>query len=633
MIVSVRQIDDEAMLALLGGGPSIVVGGGERLLEALQRYQAPIWVVSADPGSPLFGPPAAVTLAAGSNGTLQLKKLAAVGTLDAARYRLAIVAEVAALASQVPKGRPLVVAAPAITRGIAAVELVPGVVRTVAARTVVVAAKRAAAGTAAAARAAGADVVGWTDGGDAPSPRDRVDRRSALWAGWMQASEVREVDLETTTVVGAPPPRSAPEAWTGRLVGLLASDGHTVALGRIEVFEKRTLRVRAAGLSSFGAPASVLVRDAAVAPDGTVGSAPRVTPQPNQPQRGPEVAVQLPRPEPGVHALLEGTLVGGLLGDPLVVLEHAGHRSVTLLDLGEHVGLPVRLAHRVHLVLLSHTHMDHFAGIHWLLRRRLGVDRELLLVGPVATAQRVAAAVDAFTWDRIGDSGPCLRVVEVADDGRLTTFRQRVGRDRGPIDGSTAAASADGLVQDDGSVRVLARVLDHGGTPVLAYRIEEHNAMAVSSEALRGTGLPDGPWVGELKACAMERRNDALIELPDGTRASVRQLAATLLEHRRGQVLVYATDVADTPDNRERLITLASGADLLLCEAAFAEADREHASATGHLTARACGEIAAAAGVARLLPFHLSNRYQHVVDTVLDEVRAAFPRIVAPRIR
>ena len=58
-------------------------------------------------------------------------------------------------------------------------------------------------------------------------------------------------------------------------------------------------------------------------------------------------------------------------------------------------------------------------------------------------------------------------------------------------------------------------------------------------------------------------------------------------------------------------------------EAPFCEADAEQAARTGHLTARACGEIAAAAGVERLAPFHFSHRYQNEADRVYAEVKAA----------
>jgi len=48
------------------------------------------------------------------------------------------------------------------------------------------------------------------------------------------------------------------------------------------------------------------------------------------------------------------------------------------------------------------------------------------------------------------------------------------------------------------------------------------------------------------------------------------------------------------------------------------------------LTARACGEIATAAVVRRLVPFHLSRRYEKDPRQVYAEVLAACPRALVP---
>jgi ribonuclease BN (tRNA processing enzyme) len=62
---------------------------------------------------------------------------------------------------------------------------------------------------------------------------------------------------------------------------------------------------------------------------------------------------------------------------------------------------------------------------------------------------------------------------------------------------------------------------------------------------------------------------------------------------------------------------------VLVCEAPFIDADTGQARRTQHLTARACGEIAAAARVQRLVPFHFSKRYESRPDAVYAEVRDA----------
>jgi ribonuclease Z len=87
---------------------------------------------------------------------------------------------------------------------------------------------------------------------------------------------------------------------------------------------------------------------------------------------------------------------------------------------------------------------------------------------------------------------------------------------------------------------------------------------------------------------------------------------------------VYVTDVAHDAENVRRIVALARGADRLFIEAAFLDADRDHAARKQHLTARQAGAIARASGAASVVPFHFSPRYAGREAELLEEVLAAF---------
>ena len=87
------------------------------------------------------------------------------------------------------------------------------------------------------------------------------------------------------------------------------------------------------------------------------------------------------------------------------------------------------------------------------------------------------------------------------------------------------------------------------------------------------------------------------------------ELKQKVLEFVPGQKICYVTDVADNERNRSALAAFLQGADLLFIEAVFLGADRAHAERKGHLTARAAGAIARAAGIKSAVPFHFSPRY------------------------
>ena len=167
-----------------------------------------------------------------------------------------------------------------------------------------------------------------------------------------------------------------------------------------------------------------------------------------------------------------------------------------------------------------------------------------------------------------------------------------------------------------------AAVLDHG-IPVLAFAFEADPVAHVRKDRLSALAWPPGSWIGDLKRHLSAGETGAKIRLPDGTTALASALAAELLEYEPARRLVYATDLADIAENRARLCALARGADALICEASFTEADAEQARRTGHLTARACAEIAVASQVKRLVPFHFSRRYESDTDVIYAEVKAA----------
>jgi ribonuclease BN (tRNA processing enzyme) len=92
------------------------------------------------------------------------------------------------------------------------------------------------------------------------------------------------------------------------------------------------------------------------------------------------------------------------------------------------------------------------------------------------------------------------------------------------------------------------------------------------------------------------------------------------VEHRQGHRTATLAYTGDT-DTCAPLLELARGADLLLAEASFVEG-RDTARGV-HLTGRRAGEVAAHAGVRRLLLTHLPAWTP--ADVVLAEARDAYP--------
>jgi len=613
-----------------GLGKSTLAGGLARALAGAGRA---VWCIGADPGSPAFGVPGAVCLGEWRGDGWHVVHVEALCALDAGRFRLPLVAALGRLAEQVPAGM-LLIDGPGVVRGVAGAELLSGVVAATRADVVLVLAREGEAPPLPAeltALAAEIYVLPAASQAERPGKRSRARHRTCLWDAYLQGAEERRIALAGVQLIGTPPPADVPAAWTGRQVALQDRHGATVALGEVVSKEADGLRVRMTPGPATGHV--LLVRDAQRSPDGLLGVAGpgaaatiQYAPPPDMVPRQGSGSGGGPRPVARVGPATV-TLLNGVFGDPLLHLRLRHERRSLLFDLGEAGRLAGRIAHQVSDVLISHAHVDHIGGFLWLLRSRIGELPVCRMFGPPGLAENILGLVRGILWDRIGDRGPRFEVAELHGH-RLARFRIQAGRPEAePLGEQTVE---DGVLLDEPAFRLRGVTLDHG-TPVLAFAFEPARQLNVRKERLGAMGLPPGPWLGELKRRIFAEDLAAPIRLPDGRTEPAGALAGDLVIVTPGQKLVYATDLADTPENRGRLVALARGAHTFFCEAAFAAADSEQALHTQHLTARACGEIATAAGVERLVPFHFSRRYEEEPERVYDEVRGACSRAVLPR--
>ena len=322
-----------------------------------------------------------------------------------------------------------------------------------------------------------------------------------------------------------------------------------------------------------------------------------------------------------VRPNLHPRLVNGRFGDPALFVERLHSRDAILFDCGDLAALSTRDLLRVTHLFVTHMHMDHFIGFDLLLRVHVGREKVIHVAGPPGIIERVEHKLHGYEWD-LAHRYDTELLFEVRELGPTSStracfrFRNRFAREELPVDLEPEVTIGGGLT-------VRSILLEHHGS-CLGYALREQAHANVWKTRLTERGLPPGKWLQQLKQAVMAGESDELpISLPTGEMVPLGELR-DLVTLSPGQVVAYVTDVADTPRNRRSISELARGADLLFLEARFAAEDRDQALDRAHLTTRACGEIARAAGVRRLEPFHFSPRYDGEEDRMLREVGEAF---------
>ena len=133
-------------------------------------------------------------------------------------------------------------------------------------------------------------------------------------------------------------------------------------------------------------------------------------------------------------------------------------------------------------------------------------------------------------------------------------------------------------------------------------------------ERAEALGVPKGPLYGALQ------RGEA-VTLPGGR---VVRPEEVLDAPRRGRTVVVTGDTRPC----QATVEAARGADVLVHDCTFGDAESERARETMHSTAREAGAVAREAGVAHLVLTHLSSRYDREWQPLVEQAREVFPGIV-----
>lgn len=238
-------------------------------------------------------------------------------------------------------------------------------------------------------------------------------------------------------------------------------------------------------------------------------------------------------------------------------------------------------------IFVTHLHADHYLGLTGLLRT-------MSLQGRVD---------DLAVWGPPGSYEVLDTVITLG--GERLTFPTHLRE----------LPAGESLVLD--GYRIAAYEADHTREAVGYALIEEARPGRFDVRTAKRLGVPEGPLFGML-------HNGEPVELPDGRVIRPDEVVGP---PRPGRKVVYTGDTRPS----SATIEVARGVDLLVHEATFDEEERDRARDTAHSTARQAAEVAAAAGVRRLILTHLSARYSEHPRRLLAEARQVFPECVVAK--
>lgn len=254
-----------------------------------------------------------------------------------------------------------------------------------------------------------------------------------------------------------------------------------------------------------------------------------------------------------------------------------------MIDCGEGTQRQMRIKGlkntKITKILLTHFHGDHVLGLGGLIRT-LGssaYDKTLEVYGPKDSKKYFSNLMNSSIFNEKVD----VKVTELNK----------------------------GIFFKSDKFRLECIPLNHSA-PCLGYSFIEEDKRKINLDYLKKFGLAQHPLLGELQKGRDIEYKGKIIKASKAT---------TLVPGKKVTFLI------DTGLCKEA-VELAKNSDLLVCEATFAESEKEMAREVKHLTAKQAAKIAKKSKVKKLVLTHFSQRYK-TTDQILKEAKSIFKNV------
>lgn len=263
-----------------------------------------------------------------------------------------------------------------------------------------------------------------------------------------------------------------------------------------------------------------------------------------------------------------------------MLLEY-GSESI-LIDCGEGTQRQLRKKDKnpckITKILLTHKHADHVLGLPGLLQtlQTQSYSKKLSIYGPRGIKKHIEIMQELY-----GKLGLNIEIHE----------------------------SSDIIVETEEYI-LESKPMDHS-SPTNAYSFIVKDKIKIRKEKLVKHKIPNTPLLKKLS-----QGKDVTI---NGIKCKAKDFTYIIPGKK-------ITVILDTKMN-ENAIKIAKKADVLICEATYAETESAYASEYKHLTASQAGIIAKKAGVKKLVLTHIAQRYEHSLQHIASEAKKKFTNV------
>lgn len=322
------------------------------------------------------------------------------------------------------------------------------------------------------------------------------------------------------------------------------------------------------------------------------------------------------------------TFFAGLIDDPILLVRTRPDGRHLMFDCGQIHHLAKRTFTHLDAIFVSHAHMDHWMGIDAIVRQLIAAGKTVDIYGGAGLADKFEHKLRGYDWNLAEDYWSSFRVHELHPE--CITCDLFSGADSFARRKLAEEQRQGTIIYRNNFLEVSSTSCDHRVASQV-FRINERSAYMIDRSKLAEMGLQPGAWLGELKRCHLQQR-----EFPSELKLTrnengmdreiivhdVRGLVEQLMRPQPVHSIGYISDVGFSEENRNKILELMQGVDLLLCECTFLQEAKDRARMSWHLCTDDVNELLDELRPQFFLPMHLSRSYSRRSEDLYKELES-----------
>lgn len=299
--------------------------------------------------------------------------------------------------------------------------------------------------------------------------------------------------------------------------------------------------------------------------------------------------------------------------DICILLKVENHSFNYICECGEAKNLTVKDCQNANAIFISHTHIDHFVNFDTILRHQIGIQRRVVIVGPLGIINQVQNRIKSYCWNLIEKGAISYEIREIITENHYNSAVLQP-----PFwEKEEEKTVSEAIIFKEKQFSVTYSVLDHK-TNSIAYLFKANDSIKITlSKDFKG-----GKWVSELKTAF--KSNDENKEINVNGKLYKSKDLFDLIHVKKGKRLGLIMDHAAHEENHLKIKNKFTDCDEVFMECFYKNDDKEFAIKNYHSYAAKSGEIMKLCNVDKAIPVHFSRKYnEQDIIALIAEFEAA----------